>query len=197
MLRDIGRFLMVKKFFNPENRILFLVFSDREFYKIRKKCTNFEKTFFHIIHFVFPRIMITFLTENVDMPAVDFEKIERWVEMVAASHEKSVGDLTYIFVDDPKILEVNRQFLNHDYFTDIITFDYSKRRRISGDMFISLDTVATNAEQVGATYGRELLRVIIHGVLHLVGINDKGPGEREIMEANENEALEMWDRISL
>ncbi|MDE6396369.1 MAG: rRNA maturation RNase YbeY [Muribaculaceae bacterium] len=140
--------------------------------------------------------MITFLTENVEMPAVDKETVESWIESVAALHGKTVGDLTYIFVDDPKILEVNLRFLNHDYFTDIITFDYSKRRRISGDMFISLDTVATNAEQVGASYSRELLRVIIHGVLHLVGINDKGPGEREIMEAHENEALALWDKMS-
>ena len=88
-----------------------------------------------------------------------------------------------------KIIEVNRQFLNHDYFTDIITFDYSRGRMISGDMFISLDTVESNSVLVGATYTRELLRVIIHGVLHLCGINDKGPGEREIMESFENKAL--------
>ena len=140
--------------------------------------------------------MITFLTENVDMPAVEPGILEKWINEVAERHGKTVGDLTYIFVDDPKILEVNRRFLNHDYFTDIITFDYSKRRRISGDMFISLDTVATNAELVGASYDRELLRVIIHGVLHLVGINDKGPGEREIMETHENEAIDLWDKMN-
>ncbi|WP_301748020.1 rRNA maturation RNase YbeY, partial [uncultured Duncaniella sp.] len=98
---------------------------------------------------------------------------------------------TYIFCNDEKILEVNRQFLQHDYYTDIITFDYSRGRMISGDMFISLDTVATNAEKVSATYDAELLRVIIHGVLHLCGINDKGPGEREIMERHENDALSL------
>ncbi|WP_290377987.1 rRNA maturation RNase YbeY, partial [Duncaniella muris] len=102
---------------------------------------------------------------------------------------------TYIFCDDPKIIEVNRQFLNHDYFTDIITFDYSRGRMVSGDMFISLDTVLSNSELVGATYQRELLRVIIHGVLHLCGINDKGPGEREIMENFENQALVLLDEI--
>ena len=99
--------------------------------------------------------------------------------------------MTYIFCNDEKILEVNRQFLQHDYYTDIITFDYSRGRMISGDMFISLDTVATNAEKVSATYDAELLRVIIHGVLHLCGINDKGPGEREIMERHENDALSL------
>ncbi|MDE5594058.1 MAG: rRNA maturation RNase YbeY, partial [Muribaculaceae bacterium] len=87
----------------------------------------------------------------------------------------------------------NRKFLNHDYFTDIITFDYSRGKLISGDMFISLDTVRSNSELVGQPYDVELRRVIIHGVLHLCGINDKGPGEREIMEAEENLALKMLD----
>uniref|UniRef100_UPI00256EF197 rRNA maturation RNase YbeY n=1 Tax=Duncaniella freteri TaxID=2530391 RepID=UPI00256EF197 len=85
---------------------------------------------------------------------------------------------------------------NHDYYTDIITFDYSRGRMISGDMFISLDTVATNAQAVGAEYARELHRVIIHGVLHLCGINDKGPGEREIMEGFEDKALAMLDEMA-
>ncbi|MDE6867250.1 MAG: rRNA maturation RNase YbeY, partial [Muribaculaceae bacterium] len=101
------------------------------------------------------------------------------------------GNLTYCFCDDPYILEANKKFLGHDYYTDIITFDYTRRGRIGGDMIISLDTVRTNAEGLGVTYRQELLRVIIHGVLHLCGINDKGPGEREIMEANENKALSL------
>jgi len=100
-----------------------------------------------------------------------------------------VGDINYVFVDDQRILEVNRQFLRHDYYTDIITFDYTQGRTISGDLYISLDTVRSNAPLVGATYERELHRVVIHGVLHLCGINDKGPGEREIMEAAEDKAL--------
>ena len=113
------------------------------------------------------------------------------VGSLVQSHHRILGPLVYIFCDDNRIIEVNRQFLNHDYYTDIITFDYSRGRMVSGDMFISLDTVATNAELVNASYDNELLRVIIHGVLHLCGINDKGPGEREIMEQNENEALAM------
>ena len=107
-----------------------------------------------------------------------------------------MGNLSYIFCNDPKILEVNRQFLNHDYFTDIITFDDCRGRLLRGDMFISLETVATNAVAQGATYDEELRRVIVHGVLHLCGINDKGPGEREIMEANENEALALLAELS-
>lgn len=125
------------------------------------------------------------------MPGIDCPKVEKWIEEVAASHGRILGDIAYIFCSDERILEVNRQFLNHDYFTDIITFDYSRGKLVSGDMFISIDTVATNAEMVGDSYANELHRVIIHGILHLCGINDKGPGEREIMEANENAALAM------
>lgn len=125
------------------------------------------------------------------MPGIDCPKVEKWIEEVAASHGRILGDIAYIFCSDERILEVNRQFLNHNYFTDIITFDYSRGKLVSGDMFISLDTVATNAEMVGDSYANELHRVIIHGILHLCGINDKGPGEREIMEANENAALAM------
>ncbi len=134
-------------------------------------------------------MQISYIAENVELPVLNHEAVAKWIEAVAASHDKRVGALTYIFCDDDYILTTNRQYLQHDYYTDIITFDYSNRRRISGDMVISLDTVRTNAEQFAKSYDTELLRVIIHGVLHLCGINDKGPGEREIMEKFENEAL--------
>lgn len=133
--------------------------------------------------------MITYNVEGVKMPKIRKRENTAWIKAVAASYGKKVGEIAYIFVNDEKILEVNRQYLQHDYYTDIITFDYSEGDVISGDLFISLDTVRTNAEQVGATYEQELHRVIIHGILHLCGINDKGPGEREIMEAAENNAL--------
>lgn len=129
--------------------------------------------------------------QNTEMPAIDRPLLERWIVAVAAEHDRIIGALVYIFCDDERIIEVNREFLQHDYYTDIITFDYSRRKLISGDMFISLDTVASNAEQLGVDYADELRRVIIHGVLHLCGINDKGPGEREIMERHENRALEL------
>ena len=96
-----------------------------------------------------------------------------------------------MFCDDETIIRVNREFLRHDYYTDIITFDYSRRRMVSGDMYISLDTVRSNSELFGQDYHRELMRVIVHGVLHLCGIDDKGPGEREIMEAHEEAALKL------
>ena len=110
---------------------------------------------------------------------------------MATSYHRRVGELCYRFCTDDVILECNRQFLNHDYFTDIITFDYSEGRRISGDMLISLDTVKSNAKKLGIDYDRELLRVIVHGVLHLCGLHDKEPGEREEMEAAEDKALAM------
>lgn len=134
---------------------------------------------------------IEWTSDGVAMPDINTGLFASWIERVAESHNRIVGPLVYIFCDDEKIIEVNRRFLQHDYYTDIITFDYSRGRKISGDMFISLDTVRSNAELVGCTYKKELRRVIIHGVLHLCGINDKGPGEREIMEQNEDRALEM------
>ena len=142
--------------------------------------------------------MISYQTDGVKMPNIRRRDISAWIKAVAATYGKRVGDIGYIFCNDEKILEVNRQYLQHDYYTDIITFDYSddalltgKKDTISGDLFISLDTVRTNAEQQGTTYDEELHRVIIHGILHLCGINDKGPGEREIMEREENKALKL------
>ena len=140
--------------------------------------------------------MITYNVEGVKMPKIKKRENSAWVKSVAASYGKKVGEIAYIFVNDEKILEVNRQYLSHDYYTDIITFDYCEGDTISGDLFISLDTVRTNAEQVGTTYEQELHRVIIHGILHLCGINDKGPGEREIMEAAENKALALLAEMS-
>ena len=131
------------------------------------------------------------IADGVQFPDIDRGRLEAWIAEVAGLHGRILGPLTYFFCNDDKIIEVNRQFLQHDYYTDIITFDYTRGRRISGDMFISLDTVRTNAELVGADYSTELHRVIVHGVLHPCGINDKGPGEREIMEANENQALSL------
>ena len=135
--------------------------------------------------------MITYNAEDICMPAIKKREMSAWIKAVAQKYGRRVGDIGYMFVSDEKILEVNRQYLGHDYYTDIITFDYDEGDRINGDIVISLDTVATNAEQYGKTYEDELHRVIIHGILHLCGINDKGPGEREIMEAAENEALAM------
>lgn len=125
------------------------------------------------------------------MPKIKKRDTSAWIKAVAASYGRKVGEIGYLFVDDEKILEVNREYLGHDYYTDVITFDYDEDDTVSGDIVISLDTVCSNAELFGKTYEDELYRVIIHGILHLCGINDKGPGEREIMEAAENKALAM------
>lgn len=132
---------------------------------------------------------IAFYAEDIELPAINKKALSSWIKEVAETHGMKVGDISYIFCSDEKILEVNRQYLKHDYYTDIITFDYTGGTKISGDLFISLDTVKTNAESFHTTYNEELHRTIIHGILHLCGINDKGPGEREIMEEHENRAL--------
>ena len=133
--------------------------------------------------------MIRFVNEVVEMPVLDSARIKRWVNAVAAGYGFAVGDITYIFCNDKRILDVNRQFLGHDYYTDIITFDYSTPSRISGDIYISLDTVASNAQELGIAFEDELLRILIHGVLHLTGQGDKTPETKAVMTAKENAAL--------
>ena len=133
--------------------------------------------------------MITYHAEGTRMPDIKKRPTTAWIRRVAATYGKRVGDVGYLFCDDEKILAVNREYLQHDYYTDIITFDYCEGDTLHGDLVISLDTVRSNAEQYGKDYDEELHRVIIHGILHLCGINDKGPGEREQMEAAEDRAL--------
>lgn len=135
--------------------------------------------------------MITYQTDGIRMPDIKKRPTTAWICRVAASYGKRVGDVNYIFCNDERILEVNLEYLQHDYYTDIITFDYTEDDTISGDLFISLDTVRTNSELFTTPYEEELHRTIIHGILHLCGINDKGPEEREVMEAAENRALAM------
>ena len=125
------------------------------------------------------------------MPKIKRKDTTAWIKAVAQTYGKKVGEVGYMFVNDEKILEINNEYLGHDYYTDVITFDYDEDDVVNGDIVISLDTVRTNAELFDKAYEDELYRVIIHGILHLCGLNDKGPGEREIMEKAENKALEM------
>lgn len=134
---------------------------------------------------------VYYYAEEVKFPDIKKRETTAWIKKVAEKYGKKIGDVSYIFCSDERILEVNREYLQHDYYTDIITFDYTEKNRIAGDLFISLETVKTNSERFGTEYDEELHRTIIHGILHLCGINDKGPGERQIMEQNENEALAM------
>ncbi|MDR2918701.1 MAG: rRNA maturation RNase YbeY [Tannerella sp.] len=132
---------------------------------------------------------ISYLSENIPLPSFKKRILNKWITDIATSHNKTVGNISYLFCTDEKILEINNQYLNHDYYTDIITFDYSECNKIAGDIVISLDTVKTNSEKFGTDYVEELYRVIIHGVLHLCGINDKTSEEQEIMTDAENKAL--------
>lgn len=134
---------------------------------------------------------ILYQVEDVKMPSLRKRETSQWIKKVAADYQRKIGDIAYIFCSDTKILEVNKEYLQHDYYTDIITFDYTEADTISGDIFISLDTVKSNSEQFGTDYNEELNRIIIHGILHLCGINDKAPGEREHMTMCENKALAM------
>ncbi len=140
--------------------------------------------------------MIRFTTDSIEMPVLDERKVSRWIKSVAADYGFAVGNINYIFCSDERELEVNRQFLGHDYYTDVITFDYSTPSTLNGDIFISLDTVRSNAEMVETSFDHELLRIIIHGVLHLTGQGDKTPETKVQMTAKEESALAKWQQLS-
>lgn len=140
--------------------------------------------------------MITFSTDDIEMPVFDQPKVTLWLNLTAQSHNKKIGRLNYIFCSDERELQINRQFLGHDYYTDVITFDYSKADTLSGDIFISLDTVRSNAQTVGVAEQEELLRIIVHGLLHLTGQGDKTPETKQQMTQKENAALQIWKKIN-
>jgi rRNA maturation RNase YbeY len=133
--------------------------------------------------------MVNYISQDIEMPVLEERKVTRWIRAVAAEYGFSVGNINYIFCSDERELEVNREFLGHDYYTDVITFDYSTASTLNGDIFISLDTVRSNAVMVGEPYEKELLRIIIHGVLHLTGQGDKTPETKVQMTAKEESAL--------
>lgn len=136
--------------------------------------------------------MIHYITEGVNLPDLSTQKINRWIKETAAYYHKKTGDITYIFCTDEKILEINNKYLKHNYYTDIITFDYSDSSTISGDIFISLDTVKSNSMDFGVSFEQEILRILIHGILHLCGQNDQTPELREEMTKKENLAIEKF-----
>jgi len=134
--------------------------------------------------------MIQYITEEVKLPNIQKSKVNRWIKDTAAVYNKKAGEIVFIFCNDEKILEVNKKYLQHDYFTDIITFDYSEGSIISGDIFISVDTVTGNAKDFGVSFEDEIHRIMIHGILHLCGQDDKTDESRKIMTHKENLALQ-------
>lgn len=139
--------------------------------------------------------MITYNCEGVKMPNIKKRETTAWIKAVASEYGRKVGEIGYMFVDDEKILEVNREYLGHDYYTDIITFDYCEGNTLHGDIFVSLDTVRSNAAEFGATFDNELHRILIHGILHLCGQADKTPEARAEMTRKENDALTLLTQI--
>lgn len=133
--------------------------------------------------------MIHFSNDSIEMPALDERKIGRWIRAVASEYGFTVGNINYIFCSDERELAVNREFLGHDYYTDIITFDYSTAQTLNGDIFISLDTVRSNADELGISIDQELVRILIHGILHLTGQGDKTPETKAVMTEKENRAI--------
>jgi len=136
--------------------------------------------------------MIQYIAEEVELPVFPKQKVTRWIKETATAYGKKTGEIAYIFCTDKRILEVNNQYLKHDYYTDIITFDYSEGPVISGDIFISLDTVECNAVAFNVSMEDELKRIMIHGILHLCGQDDKTPELRLEMTRKENLALETY-----
>ena len=135
-------------------------------------------------------MVITFQADKINFPKIRKGDIKNWIKRVAASYGKTIGEVNYLFCTDDKILEVNTQYLSHDFYTDIITFDYSEGDKISGDIIISLETVRTNSQKYSTDFTEELHRVIIHGILHMCGIDDKSETASLNMRKAENQALE-------
>lgn len=133
---------------------------------------------------------ITFQADKINFPKIRKGDIKNWIKRVAASYGKTIGEVNYLFCTDDKILEVNTQYLSHNFYTDIITFDYSEGDKISGDIIISLETVRTNSQKYSTDFTEELHRVIIHGILHMCGIDDKSETASLNMRKAENQALE-------
>jgi probable rRNA maturation factor len=135
---------------------------------------------------------IHYFGERIKRPELRYRLISRWLKAIIAKHSKKPGDISYIFSDDNYLLEVNKQYLKHDYFTDIITFDYVEGNAVSGDIFISAERVKDNSEKFGVNLEDEFLRVISHGILHLLQYNDHDDKEREFMRKKESECISQY-----
>lgn len=136
--------------------------------------------------------MISFFTEEIPFTIKDKLKRKNWIKGVASQFNKKIGELNYIFCTDDYLLEINKTYLNHDFYTDIITFDQSEtEKKIEGEIYISIDRVKDNAAINNTSFENELNRVIVHGVLHLIGFKDKTNQEQAEMRAQENEMIQL------
>ena len=132
-----------------------------------------------------------FYSADIDFSLDNPDLVTKWIQTVIRNHERMTGKITYLFCSDDYILDVNKRFLNHDTYTDIITFDNVEGNLVSGDILISIDRVGENARQFGVSFSQELHRVLVHGVLHLLGFKDKSEEDSKMMRAKENESLQI------
>ncbi len=139
--------------------------------------------------------MVSYFVQDTDFKFVKRRLNNLWLKMVAESEVKKLGNINIIFCSDNYILDVNMKYLQHDYFTDIITFDYCEKNILSGDLFISVDSVRENSIFFKTEFSDELNRVIVHGLLHLIGYDDHTPEEQKIMREKENYYLELRNHI--
>ncbi len=137
---------------------------------------------------------VTFHTEEINFDLKQKLPHKRWINLWIETQNAVCGDISYVFTSNKRIKLINQQYLNHNYFTDVITFDYTEDKQISGDIFISIDEVRTNAGRFVTDEDEELRRVMIHGIIHLLGYNDSSNEERDIMRKMENEALHLWSK---
>ena len=139
---------------------------------------------------------IRFASQDIDFELSQAQKVKKWVSQVIQLRGKRVGNISYLFCDDEYLLGVNQQYLNHDTYTDIITFDYVEGDVLSGDLFISIDSVRENASFYGAEFLTELRRVMVHGLLHLIGYDDHTPEEQKVMRSKEDYYLSLRESVT-
>ncbi len=139
--------------------------------------------------------MIAFNNVDIDVLLIDEDLISSWINDIVDIEKKLLGDLSFIFCSDIYLLKINKKYLSHDYFTDIITFNYNENQFLSGDIFISVDRVKENSKKYSISFNNELLRIIIHGVLHLLGYDDKIKSDKELMTSKEDEYLKLYSDV--
>lgn len=139
--------------------------------------------------------MVSYFFENTDFMLKGKTRIKQWLKLVAESEIFTLGNVSVIFCSDNYILDINQRYLQHDYFTDIITFDYTEGTKISGDLFISVDSVRENSIEYGTEFEDELHRVIVHGILHLIGYDDHSEEDIKVMRAKEDYYLSLLELL--